>query len=487
MNPKIEKLVAQARALSDNWATFYKQWIVRGLPVDIRYSRLFDSTMDEFSKRVLSGLELAGAIDKSDEETELLLLHRLDPVIKSIAVATASLTALQNQLIARPDAELKLNADSLDTLKVFSNGSHTENVPIGGEFDQLSAGVNVVIDFAFLGLKTRKVRSVGQFTELASGLVKTAAEAQAERAAVSQSLSEATAVVGELQGARAEAIRYLGVTEKAAADTEAARDVAAEVQNEAEAKLATIREVSKAAGALDTQVQAYTASFEGFQKSLDARVAQHTVFEKNMEAALLENQSREGEIDRLMKKSEDMIKGATTAGLGHSLEQTRLVYEQKMDGARTAFKWSIFALVVSAAPLLMHLFPGLFGAWVGTRPAVNPGELFNSGAAMELVGKMFLLFPATWMTQFFSKSYSEFFHLEREYAHKAALARAVEGFKKEAPKYEEEITTAVFLEVQSNPSKRAAPDAAEHPILGPVLRKFLDALPLPGKEKAKAD
>ncbi len=195
------------------------------------------------------------------------------------------------------------------------------------------------------------------------------------------------------------------------------------------------------------------------------------------------NESREDEIDRLTAKAESMIQGATTAGLGDSLEKTRELYEKRMRDANNGFLFSVGLLLVCALPLLAQLFPGLFASWL---PALQPSQAASaSDAFIALVGKLMLLFPATWLTSFYSKSYSEFFHLEREYAHKAALARSVEGFKKQAPKYEEEITTAVFFEIQSNPSKQAAPDAAEHPIAGPLMKRFIDALPL-GKDEAKS-
>lgn len=63
-------------------------------------------------------------------------------------------------------------------------------------------------------------------------------------------------------------------------------------------------------------------------------------------------------------------------------------------------------------------------------------------------------------------------------------ATTAEGFKKQAPDFEQEITTAVFFEVQSNPSSRTAPAAAEHPILGLLMKKFVEALPFKSKTDA---
>lgn len=486
MHPKIEQVIAQSKVFSNLWTDFYSHWISAGLPIHERFTKLTESTMDEFSKRVITGLELLVAFEKSDDPAELLIIHRADGLLKQISAAQGGLNSILKQLKARPGAEFKITPPALETLKVFVEGNHTDNISIATDFDHVSSGISGVIDIALLGLKTRRVRAIGQFSDAANELLKSVADSKVQRDSIVKLAQEANSAFAEIQGARTDAHRLLSQVEEAATATENSKETVAELQVEAEAKLAIVREVAKAAGTLEVQVNGYETSFEGFQRSLDARVAQHESFEKSMESALIKNNTNEKEIDRLILKANDMIKGATTAGLGHSLEETRKVYETKMNDARSSFKWSIGFLVVSAIPLAIHLFPGLFGTWIGARPALSPGEVFNSGAALELLGKMFLLFPATWVTNFFSKAYAEYFHLEREYAHKAALARAVEGFKKQAPKYEEEITTAVFLEVQANPSKQTPPEAAEHPLLGPVLKKFMDALPLPGKS-AKAE
>ena len=85
--------------------------------------------------------------------------------------------------------------------------------------------------------------------------------------------------------------------------------------------------------------------------------------------------------------------------------------------------------------------------------------------------------PATWLTAFYTKAFADSFHLEREYAHKAALAMSVDGFKRQAPQYQEEITAEVFLEIRANPAKGQPVDAASHPlydILSKVVSRALE-------------
>ena len=222
---------------------------------------------------------------------------------------------------------------------------------------------------------------------------------------------------------------------------------------------------------LEALTNVYVSKFEAFQKELDDRNAEFLRFQADSKTAKEANVTREAEIDRLMKLADSMISGSTTAGLAKSLEDTRKRYEERMNSARSGFRWSIALLVVSAVPLAAHLLPGLFGDFF---PKV-------SDTAHEswygVLGKVLLMVPATWLTGFYTKTFADFFHLEREYAHKAALAMSVDGFKRQAPLYEEEITAEVFLEILNNPAKGNPVQPASHPlydVLSKVVGKVLD-------------
>ncbi|HEY8886887.1 MAG TPA: hypothetical protein VIM35_00235, partial [Gallionella sp.] len=224
------------------------------------------------------------------------------------------------------------------------------------------------------------------------------------------------------------------------------------------ALVAQIKTTGASAQTLEQTIAAYKVKFDAFQTELDDRLEQFSVFETNTKTAEAENAKRAAEIDRLTKLADTMISGATTAGLATSLEETRARYEARMNSAKMGFYIAVAILIASAFPLVAQLVPGLFGSWF---PAPNPNQ---DGTLYAVLGKIFLLLPATWLTAFFTKSYAEYFHLEREYAHKAALAKSVDGFKRQAPKYEEEITAEVFMEIRTNPANRASPEPAAHPL-----------------------
>jgi len=230
--------------------------------------------------------------------------------------------------------------------------------------------------------------------------------------------------------------------------------------------VAQIKAIGASADSLEQQVSGYKSKFEAFQTQLDARLKMFVDFEANVKSASEQNQLREAEISRLMEKADTMIRGATTAGLSKSLEDARDAYGKQMRNSRFGFLASIVVLLVSAIPLAAHLLPGLFGKFA---PEISEGV---QNSPLGVLGKIILLLPGTWLAVFFTKSFSEFFHLEWEYAHKAALAKSVEGFKREAPKYQEEITASVFGEILNNPSSRKSPEPAQHPIYEVITKNL---------------
>jgi len=114
--------------------------------------------------------------------------------------------------------------------------------------------------------------------------------------------------------------------------------------------------------------------------------------------------------------------------------------------------------------------PGLVGSWI-------PGfDAKTESSPYSILGKIVLLLPATWLTAFFTKLYADLFQLEREYAYKAALAMSIDGFKRQAEKYQEEITAEVFMELKTNPAKGSPVTPASHPLYDLLARVVGKAL-----------
>lgn len=349
-----------------------------------------------------------------------------------------------------------------------AGGTNIANQDASGNFAQMQSSLNQLMLYAAQLLPLCKTPGVSDLSARAQAMgdvireieglrneakkLAKAAEHGAAGAVEKEMAAQAVVAQAEAAYAKLQALQQQSTTDSASVT----------------ALVTQIKTTGASAQTLEQQVEAYKIKFEAFHSELDDRLEQFAQFEVNTKAALKENEKREAEIQRLMDKADTMIRGSTTAGLSFSLDKTQERYYWRMFWARIGFLLSILFLTVSALPLAAHLLPGLFGDLV---PAISEGA---QSSPVGVLGKIVLLFPATWLTLFFAKSYSEFFHLEREYGHKASLAKSVEGFKREAPLYKEEITTSVFGEILSNPSNRKSPDPVNHPIFEVITKHLLE-------------
>lgn len=355
--------------------------------------------------------------------------------------------------------------------QLFDGGTSYGSLDVTPNFEQMYPSLNNLVGITGALLPFCKATSVGDLS----------------------ARSEAFgALIRETESLRSKAQQHVKSADSSASRASDYEKLAADAKTQAETVLATLRELNNQANAdassvttlveqikaiggnsekLEALIAGYQSKFEAFQGELDNRNREFIQFQSDAKTAKEMNTKREGEIDRLTSLADAMISGATTAGLGKSLEDTRRRYEERMNGARSGFLWSVAFLVLSAIPLAAHLLPGLFGDWF---PKVSEAVHENW---YGVLGKVLLMVPATWLTGFYTKTYADFFHLEREYAHKAALAGAVDGFKRQAPQYEEEITAEVFLEIRNNPAKGHTVEPASHPlydVLSKVVSKVLD-------------
>lgn len=429
------------------------------VPVDTLHSRL-----------ILIFELILGMRPTSDDEVNALVLSAC------AADLTGQVTAIKNSsqaILSQAQANYRENAlirdgNSNFTLQFFVDENNTANIDVAKYFTQLNNASKLL------------TTQIGEILPICK------ANTIADLAMRSQTLAE---VIKEIDNLRVEANKQFKGAEQSAAsaaerdkgvqdllsraETSYSKVQALQQETEREAAavntvIAQVKKIGASADTLEQQIAGYQSKFDAFQAQLDSRLKLFQEFEANTQSAEQQNQGRETEITRLIDKADTMIRGATTAGLSHSLEETRKIYGNRMFWARIGFFISIFFMAISALPLAAHLLPGLFGSWV---PAISE-QAQNS--QFGVLGKIILLLPATWLTVFFTKSFAEFFHLEREYAHKAALAKSIEGFKREAPKYQEEITGSVFGEILNNPSKGKSPEPANHPLYEVLTKRLLE-------------
>ena len=198
----------------------------------------------------------------------------------------------------------------------------------------------------------------------------------------------------------------------------------------------------------------YKSAFKSFDRNLEERNEKLEQLSTDTAIAKGKNEEREGEIDRLIDKSINMIRGATVAGLSSSLDDARIQYGKKAWWAEISFYASIVILLGLSALVASQIIP-----WPWSEGSRDTADLTLAG----ILGRVVLLVGPIWLTTFTARRYASLFQLEREYAFKAALAKAVEGFKQEAPEYAEAITAAIFMDLREKPEYERAKDRADRP------------------------
>ena len=236
--------------------------------------------------------------------------------------------------------------------------------------------------------------------------------------------------------------------------------------NETDAKISQVRELATQAETLRTQVEQYQAQFGAFQKALEEREKEFEKFVNSNQEAQEKNNERERRIDEIIEKSNQMLIGATNVGLSTAFNHASKKYEEEAGKAKWAFYTSIALLIISALPIAWYL-------WTST----HEGNGITLGGTVARAG---LLFPAILLTTFTSHRFWALFQLHREYAFKAAIAMSIDGFKQQAPKYEEEITGAAFIELVEKPDHSIPKEAMKSP--NPILDVLFDSVKRLGRK-----
>ena len=109
-------------------------------------------------------------------------------------------------------------------------------------------------------------------------------------------------------------------------------------------------------------------------------------------------------------------------------------------------------------------------------PPILPtgGEQTGPLAIRVLAGlgsRALVLLPSILLLAFTSRRHSALFQLREEYSHKYNIAASVNGFKQQAPDYEQPIAAAVFLELLKNPASSLVknPEETDNDILSTDL------------------
>jgi hypothetical protein len=239
-------------------------------------------------------------------------------------------------------------------------------------------------------------------------------------------------------------------------------------------------ELRAEATTLEATITSYQDKFNSFEKLLEKR---QTALDSGNEALSQltgELQKEKEKIVGLVSKAEEMLGGATTAGLASTYKGQADDVNGQLNTARSWYYVSIALLIASAAVALNLL--GSVGIGLPIFPsftADTPTGTIAVQALSALGSRGLLILPALLLAGFTSRRHAALFRLREEYSHKYTAAASVQGFKIQAPTYDESIAAAVFAELLKNPAQ-----SLDQPKAQRSKNSFLDRIILPRVDAA---
>jgi hypothetical protein len=268
---------------------------------------------------------------------------------------------------------------------------------------------------------------------------------------------------------------------------EADRKTISEYLADATDKAAAVSNIHTEAKHLEAKVSNYQVKFDTFKEQLEAREKTFHEGTINLEALIAEYDAQKSVIAALITQSEQMLKGATVAGLAGSFDTIRKEISTELTVARWTFYLGILFLFVSAIPLMAFVFmPILEPLLTLFFPALDNVSFstdINSGTTGwqylgQVSARLIILSPAAWFVSFTAIRHSSLFRLREHYSYKYSMAVSVEGFKKQAAGYEGEIAALVLEQLAFNPADKLvhSKETREANIPQPMLNYFMKKL-----------
>jgi len=423
-------------------------------------------TLDVLDASLTTAYELAGGTSK-ELPVGVQAILAISPTFKSLIDTLTKLRDLSNAIkdyfkIAE-DAGQKITVLDVNRL----NDDAGRQLDVAMHLKQIKAAtgnfvsqIMVLRDFLVGGSVSDLAKRTDAFHLLAN-------EMKTIKDSINEVFNDAEVALAGIRTTQKNALSSFDVIEKIDKEVTEAQTTSAAAIAEINAKLAIVRETSAEAEKLVLMVDNYQAKFKSFDTELEKRLALFNEFESANKNAEQKNNAREKEIDRLAGEANQMLQGATNAGLAKAFNDASVRYGEEAVQAKKGFYWSITLLVASVLPLAAYVFQ---------IPYFDP-EAPNTTAGVTLGGvlsRIVFLLPGVWLTSFTALRYSALFQLHREYAFKAAIAMSVEGFKMQAPEYKEAIAGTAFIELVTKPDYAPHKESAKSP--NPILGYLVNVL-----------
>lgn len=198
----------------------------------------------------------------------------------------------------------------------------------------------------------------------------------------------------------------------------------------------SISEATQAAESLPTDLQALEEARSKVQKISDDAIRLHTVIEQRESETLSHEEKikkRSIEADKIVSQCEDAYRITTTKGLAAGFDSRASKLGQSM------WVW-VIGLVISLG----------IGAYMGSQRLTslsgllsNP-EIRSDILLVQILLSIFSVGAPLWFAWVSTKQISQRFRLAEDYAFKASVAKAYEGYRKEAARIDESFEARLF-------------------------------------------
>ncbi|MBX3504960.1 MAG: hypothetical protein KF895_05735 [Parvibaculum sp.] len=421
-----------------------------------------DSSVAQILARIQAASGIAAEF-KNATRADMVPFQTLD----HLQQATAKAAAAAEGLIVHT----KNFSDSNGGLRLFNysnfhfeskNGSASDLTSL---FQSLFDTSETFLTRFFASLLILKPRGSYSFQAAASGLSQSLKEANEVLRKLQSEARKVDAVSGKVSENEQEVQNVLEEIRRLKSDGSADRKTVADYLAEVTQQRAAIQTVYGEAKSLQEDVEAYQSTFDQFKKQLDAREAAFREGTENLSSLINDLHTQRSEVNDLLERSRQMLSSATVSGLASNFSSMTKKLTRELWWARFAFYVGIAFLTVSALPLLAFVllpvvgpfFDGFSQDVVANISHYGPDGAANSWQYLgQVLARIAVLLPAAWFVSFAAIRHSSLFRLREHYAYKYSMAVSVEGFKQQAPVYEQEIAALVLEQLAFNPADKLA-------------------------------
>ncbi len=422
-----------------------------------------DSSVSQIIARIHTVCGIVAEFHKATRTdlVPLSILTNLQQAIDETALAATELTKLVDNLKTAQGGLRTFNYSNFNAQTM--NGT---NHNMQSQFQALHNTCEGLLQRFFQCLYILKPRASYSFQAAASGLSSIIGQTSDQLSALKQSLKQVTVSEESLSSTLEQATSHAEEIKRLKADGDNDRKTIADYLSQATQERTSIEAISEEASKLQAAVKGYQERFDQFQQQLDNRERTFVNGTQKIEelTALFEEQ-RAG-VKSLIERSEKMLSSATVAGLASNFSTMMHNLTKELWWARFAFYVGIgfltltalpllaFVIMPIAAPILHSMYPNLTFSMTDLvpNPAANGWQYLG-----QVLARIVILLPAAWFVSFTAIRHSSLFRLREHYAYKYSMAVSVEGFKQQAPHYEQEIAALILEQLAFNPADKLIP------------------------------